>query len=95
MPHALQRLFVTILLFCGPTDVRSLWNKFRTLMLEYYTSTNTFIGVNFIPMLLRDLNDLLIQNGKTTKDFDMPTLSSNALEFTIKNYTRRVINIDT
>jgi len=64
-------------------------------MLEYYTSTNTFIGVNFIPMLLRDLNDLLIQNGKTTKDFDMPTLSSNALEFTIKNYTRRVINIDT
>ena len=82
MPYPLRRLFVTILLFCEPADVGSLWNQFHTFMLEDYTSTNTFVGVNFIPMLLRDLNDLLIQHGKTIKDFDFPTLAFDALETT-------------
>ncbi|XP_027941254.1 uncharacterized protein LOC114195057 [Vigna unguiculata] len=83
MPYALRRLFVAILLFCEPTDVRSLWNQFHTYMLEDYTSTNTFVNENFIPILLRDLNDLLIQHGKTIKDFDLPPLSYDALATTL------------
>jgi len=82
MPYALRRLFVTILLFCEPTDVRSFWNQFHTFMLEDYTSTNTSVNENLILMLLRDLNDLLIQHGKTIKDFDLPPLSNDALETT-------------
>jgi len=31
-------------------------------------------------MLLRDLNDILIQHGKIIKDFDFPPLSYDALE---------------
>jgi len=82
MPYALQRLFVTILLFCEPSDVRSLWNQFHTFILEDYTSTYIIVSENFIPMLLRDLNDILIQHGKTTKDFDLPSLTFDALETT-------------
>lgn len=28
MPYALQRLFMTILIFCEPTNVKGLWNEF-------------------------------------------------------------------
>ncbi|XP_050915146.1 uncharacterized protein LOC127130124 [Lathyrus oleraceus] len=34
MPYVLRRLFVTILIFCEPTDVRGLWNEFFTHMVE-------------------------------------------------------------
>jgi len=73
---------MTILLFCESTDVRSLWNQFHTFILEDYTSTNTSVNENLIPMLLRDLNDFLIQHGKAIKDFDLPPLSYYALETT-------------
>jgi len=61
-------------------------------MLEDYTSINTYVSKNFIPMLLRDLNDLLIQYGKIITDFYLPTLTYDALETTL---VPRIINIDT
>ena len=75
-------LFVTILIFCEPTDVRSLWNEFYIFMAEDYTSTSTSMGIN-VNMLLRDLNDLLIQHDKTINDFDLPALTLDAFENTL------------
>ena len=69
---------MTILCFCEPTDVRSLWNEFDIFMVEDYTSTSTYMGINVPNMLLMDLNDILIQQGKTIKDFDLPTLTFDA-----------------
>jgi len=40
------------------------------------------MGIN-VNMLLRDLNDLLIQHGKTINDFDLPTLTFDAFENTL------------
>ena len=81
MSYALRRLFVTILIFCEPTDVRSLWNEFYIFMAEDYTSRSTSMGIN-VNMLLRDLNDLLIQHGKTINDFYLPALTLDAFENT-------------
>jgi len=51
-------------------------------MAEDYTSISTYMGIN-VNMLLRGLNDLLIQHVKTINDFDLPTLSLDAFENTL------------
>jgi hypothetical protein len=40
MPHALRRLFATILVFCEPSDVLDLWEKHKEAMLEDYKHNN-------------------------------------------------------
>ena len=88
MPYALRRLFVTILIFCEPTDVRALWDEFYIHMVEDYPSTSMTMGSTLTNMLLRDLNDFLIQHGKQITNYDCPTLS---LENTKNNSIPRVI----
>ncbi|KAK7260859.1 hypothetical protein RIF29_27158 [Crotalaria pallida] len=78
-PVSLRRLFATILIFCEPTDVRSLWDEFHIYMEEDYVASTTPTATYRTDTLLRDLNDLLIQHGKQTTDFDLPepTLGPN------------------
>lgn len=64
---------MTILFFCEPTDVRSLWSEYYTYMVEDYPSTNTFMSINLTNMYLRDLNGLLMQHGKQITNFNLPT----------------------
>ncbi|XP_058746222.1 uncharacterized protein LOC131619101 [Vicia villosa] len=80
MPYALRRLFVTILIFCEPTDVRSLWNEFFTHMTEDYQAMNNGVELVLTNMLLKDLNELLGQHGKKIEDYDLPSLSPEAME---------------
>nr|KYP38322.1 Transposon Ty3-G Gag-Pol polyprotein [Cajanus cajan] len=60
MSYALRSLFVAILIFCEPTNVRQIWDDFYTYMMEDYPSTSVAVTTNSINMLLKDLNDLLI-----------------------------------
>ncbi|KAF1858687.1 hypothetical protein Lal_00044720 [Lupinus albus] len=85
---ALRRLFVTILVFCDPTDVRSLWEEFESYMVEDYPSTSSTTETNFTNKLLRDLNDILLLHGKQILDFDLPTLPLHDPE---DNATPRII----
>jgi len=66
MSYALRRFFVTILFFCEPTNVRSLWDQFYIHMVEDYPSTSTTMGSSLTNMLLRDLNDHLLTTIKKT-----------------------------
>ncbi|CAL0312721.1 unnamed protein product [Lupinus luteus] len=88
-PIALRRLFVTILVFCDPTDVRSLWEEFKNYMVEDYPSTSCTTRNNFTNQLLRDLNDLLLLHGKQISDFDLPTVPLQAAE---DNVVPRIID---
>ncbi|CAL0322783.1 unnamed protein product [Lupinus luteus] len=88
-PIALRRLFVTILVFCDPTDVRSLWEEFENYMVEDYPSTSCTTRNNFTNQLLRDLNDLLLLHGKQISDFDLPTVPLQAAE---DNVVPRIID---
>ena len=67
MPYALRRLFVAILIFCEPSDVRNLWDKFYIHMAEDYPSISTTMESSLTNMLLRYLNDLLLQHGKKSQ----------------------------
>jgi chromosomal replication initiation ATPase DnaA len=71
-------LFVTILIFCEPTDVRSLWNEFFASMTDDYQAQNNVMGLNLTNILLKDLNDLLSQHGKSIKDYDLPSLPTDS-----------------
>jgi hypothetical protein len=80
MPYALRRLFVTILIFCEPTDVRGLWNEFFTHMVEDYQTANNVVESNLTNMLLKDLNELLNLHGKKIDDYDLPSLPPNTID---------------
>ncbi|XP_072087869.1 uncharacterized protein [Arachis hypogaea] len=77
MPCALRRLFATILIFCEPTDVRSLWDEFLSCMVDDYASTSTTTCNGLTNRLLRDLNDILLQHGKHIAQYDLPALTSD------------------
>ena len=68
------------LIFCEPTDVRSLWNEFFTHMVDDYQSTSTSTRPGFTNMLLGDLNDILIQHGKQISNYDLPSLTLDTAE---------------
>ena len=80
MPYSLRRLFVTILIFCEPTDVRGLWNEFFTHMVEDYQTTNNVVESDLTNMLLKDLNELLNLHGKKIEDYDLPSLPPNTVD---------------
>ncbi|KAI5402735.1 hypothetical protein KIW84_050366 [Lathyrus oleraceus] len=80
MPYSLRRLFVTILIFCEPTDVRGLWNEFFTHMVEDYQIANNVVESDLTNMLLKDLNELLNLHGKKIEDYDLPSLPPNAID---------------
>nr|XP_025611281.1 uncharacterized protein LOC112703866 [Arachis hypogaea] len=77
MPCALRRLFATILIFCEPTDVSSLWDEFLSYMVDDYASTGTTTSNGLINRLLSDFNDILLQHGKHIAQYDLPALISN------------------
>ena len=72
MPLALRRLFATILVFCLPTGVRELWNKFYPYMVEDYPSMSDAIETCRTNKLLNDLEVLLLQHGKHITEYDLP-----------------------
>ncbi|XP_020999390.2 uncharacterized protein LOC110281460 [Arachis duranensis] len=75
LPCALRRLFATILIFCEPTDVRSLWDEFFSYMVDDYPSTSTTTALVFTNRLLRDINDILLQHEKQITQYDLPALT--------------------
>ncbi|XP_025635794.1 uncharacterized protein [Arachis hypogaea] len=75
LPCALRRLFATILIFCEPTDVRSLWDEFFSYMVDDYPSASTTTALVFTNRLLRDINDILLQHGKQITQYDLPALT--------------------
>ncbi|KAK2436868.1 ATP-dependent DNA helicase pif1 [Trifolium repens] len=80
LPYAIRMLFVTILILCEPSNVRSLWNEFLTHMTEDYQNVNNVVGLNLTHLLLKDLNELLSIHGKSTKDYNLPSLPATATE---------------
>ncbi|KAL6225029.1 hypothetical protein ACLB2K_003881 [Fragaria x ananassa] len=75
MPSSLRRLFVTILVYCMPQGVRSLWEEFYPFMVEDYPSSSNTNNSRTINRLLQDLNRLLVQHSKSILDYDLPEMT--------------------
>ncbi|VVA39576.1 PREDICTED: LOC110435698 isoform, partial [Prunus dulcis] len=79
MPSALRRLFVTILVYCEPVGVRTLWDEFYPFMIEDYAFSSNLRCNVIVNRLLRDLNTFLVQFNKNIKDFDLPQMTTKVV----------------
>ena len=73
MPSSLQRLFATILVFCEPSNVRSLWNKHLESMSEDY-NRNCKCKHTIEQMVLKNIRDMLHSMGKDIESFPLPKI---------------------
>jgi hypothetical protein len=80
MPYALKRLFATILVHCGVTNVRELWDKYKESMSEDY-NRNQGNSEIIEQMVLTDIRNLLVSMGKEMKDYDLPVLNDAGNNF--------------
>jgi hypothetical protein len=73
MPHALRRLFATILVFYEPSDVLDLWEKHKEAMLEDYRHNNrSSFAVE--QMVFIDIQKLLESIQKDIKMYPLPDI---------------------
>ncbi|KAK8948722.1 hypothetical protein KSP39_PZI005379 [Platanthera zijinensis] len=63
MPSALRRLFATILLYCEPIDVRTLWDDNFSVMIEDYTNMLDFANIS---SLIEDKLSILVSIADLT-----------------------------
>ncbi|XP_073119840.1 uncharacterized protein [Henckelia pumila] len=75
MPHALRRLFATILVYCEAADVRLLWDTYFEAMSEdlkrQFHQNREFL----VSKTLQSLNLILESMGKQIGAFDLPRIS--------------------
>ncbi|XP_028093488.1 uncharacterized protein LOC114293595 [Camellia sinensis] len=77
MPSTLRRLFVTILVYCVPTGVRSLWDEIYPYLIEDYISSNNMNNMYILNKTLQDINCLLLQHNKNISKYDLPEMTMN------------------
>ncbi|XP_028053298.1 uncharacterized protein LOC114257721 [Camellia sinensis] len=77
MPSALRRLFVTILVYCMPTGVRSLWDEIYPYLIEDYISSNSMNNMYILNKTLQDINRLLLQHNKNISEYNLPEMTMN------------------
>ncbi|XP_073144594.1 uncharacterized protein [Henckelia pumila] len=75
MPHALRRLFATILVYCEPADVRSLWDTYFEAMSDdlqrQFHQNREFL----VSKTLESINLILESMEKQIGGFDLPRIS--------------------
>ncbi|XP_073035172.1 uncharacterized protein [Primulina eburnea] len=72
MPHALRRLFATILVYCEPTDVRKLWETYFEAMSEDFKNKFSICRGLLTAKTLQSLSMLLESMGKDIGLYDLP-----------------------
>ncbi|XP_028121112.1 uncharacterized protein LOC114318414 [Camellia sinensis] len=77
MPSTLRRLFVTILVYCMPTGVQSLWDEIYPYLIEDYISSNSMNNMYILNKTLQDINRLLLQHNKNISEYDLPEMTMN------------------
>uniref|UniRef100_A0A453QHK2 ATP-dependent DNA helicase n=1 Tax=Aegilops tauschii subsp. strangulata TaxID=200361 RepID=A0A453QHK2_AEGTS len=70
---SLRRLFTTILVFCMPNDVHSLWNNHLKAMSEDY-NINCKCKHTVEQMVLKNISDILHSMGKDIESFPLPKI---------------------
>ncbi|KMQ84670.1 hypothetical protein RF55_17343 [Lasius niger] len=69
MPAQLRELFAYICIFGTPTDVPTIWNKYKDFMIEDFVHNNV---VNPENMALNHIQEILINNGSSCENFQLP-----------------------
>ncbi|XP_073121556.1 uncharacterized protein [Henckelia pumila] len=75
MPHALRRLFETILVYCEAADVRLLWDTYFEAMSDDLKRQFHHNREFLVSKTLQSLNLILESMGKKNGAFDLPRIS--------------------
>jgi hypothetical protein len=70
MPNQLRQLFAFICIFGSPKDPKSLWEKFRLLLIEDYVKNG--IETRAEQLAMRKIEDILRLHGKSYQNFNLP-----------------------
>ncbi|XP_010233605.1 ATP-dependent DNA helicase PIF1-like [Brachypodium distachyon] len=76
MPPSLQRLFATILVFCEPRHVRTLWNKHLEAMSDDYRRIQRSQHA-VEQLVLLDIRNMLRSMGKDIRSFPLPDIDES------------------
>ncbi|XP_071580670.1 uncharacterized protein [Temnothorax nylanderi] len=69
MPVQLRELFSYICIFGTPIDVLAIWNKYKDFLIEDFVHKNV---VNPENMALNHIQEILINNGSSCENFQLP-----------------------
>ncbi|XP_072763711.1 ATP-dependent DNA helicase pif1-like [Anoplolepis gracilipes] len=69
MPAQIRELFAYICIFGNPTDVPTLWNKYKDQMIEDFVNNNVVDSEN---MALNHIQEILRNNGSSCENFQLP-----------------------
>ncbi|XP_074288129.1 uncharacterized protein LOC141613293 [Silene latifolia] len=75
MPFALRRLFATILIFCQPKDLGSLWEKYYSALSEDYMHQFPNNAHKIRELTYRSIEQILEAMGRSMKSFGLNHLS--------------------
>jgi hypothetical protein len=71
MPNELRQLFSIICVFGEPTDAQTLYDRYKTHMMEDFVRRGYSAKASEAP-LLKALNDLFAIHGKNNTDYSLP-----------------------
>lgn len=72
MPRCLRQLFVTILVFCSPSEPGRLWTKHALYLSEDFTDKGKVDQKVAEQKALAEINIMLAQHGKRCTDYELP-----------------------
>uniref|UniRef100_K3Z0E3 ATP-dependent DNA helicase n=1 Tax=Setaria italica TaxID=4555 RepID=K3Z0E3_SETIT len=92
MPSSLRRLFATILVFCEPSNINTIWNNHLEAMSEDY-SRNCKSKHMVQQMVLKNIRDMLQSMGKDIRSFPLPEIDEQ--QNTTNDVPREIIEEST
>ncbi|XP_072758697.1 uncharacterized protein [Anoplolepis gracilipes] len=89
MPAQIRKLFAYICIFGNPTDVPTLWNKYKDQMIEDFVNNNVVDPEN---MALNHIQEILRNNGSSCENFQLPNpipVNTYVTEYNVDEEKRR------
>ncbi|XP_072759701.1 uncharacterized protein [Anoplolepis gracilipes] len=88
-----RAIFAYICIFGNPTDVPTLWNKYKDQMIEDFVNNNVVDPEN---MALNHIQEILRNNGSSCENFQLPNLipvNIYVTEYNVKMKKKDMMNI--
>lgn len=90
MPHALRRLFATILIFLEPSNPAQMWDSYYVHLLEYYVVRHPCQPQRILSLTFQLISSFLENMGKSLKVYVLQHLCRS--EYTLVQRTGNVID---
>ncbi|XP_028551783.1 uncharacterized protein LOC114579918 [Dendrobium catenatum] len=94
MPYAFRQLFVVILIYCEPTNVRQLWIDYYKDLSQDYQNNSMITDEECMVKTLSDIKLCLERMGSSLDEYDlpkMPIIENDSIESNVDLHNKEVI----